>query len=179
MPCPWVLSMGASYKPVDKLTLAADARLTGWNAYKSLDVEFLDQSLEPYNQHIPKNYRNCWAVSLGAEYALTERLDLRAGMMIDTTPVNKECYNPETPGMTKIEPTVGFSFRPLKNFSIDLSLMYVAGLGYDNASVTTDDLLAKQVNATLGRPMLPETTTFKADYTVHAFNPSIGISYSF
>lgn len=179
MPCPWVLSVGVSYKPIQKLTVAADARLTGWNAYKRLDVEFLDDMLKGYNQNITKDYRNSWAVSVGAEYALTDRFDLRAGLMIDTTPVNKIHYNPETPGMTKIEPTVGLSFRPVKNFSIDLSFMYVAGLGYDGASVTTDDLLAKQINQMLNMPLLPETTTLKADYSVHAFNPAIGVSYSF
>lgn len=179
MPCPWVLSFGASFKPVSRLTLAADARLTGWNAYKTLDIEFLDEALKDYNQNITKDYRNSWAVSLGAEYALTDRLDLRAGVMIDTTPVNKEYYNPETPGMTKIEPTVGVSFRPVKNFSIDLSFMYVAGTGYKDATVTTDDLLAKQINHKMGMDILPTTTTLKADYSVRAFNPSIGVSYSF
>ncbi|WP_301197063.1 OmpP1/FadL family transporter, partial [uncultured Duncaniella sp.] len=104
MPCPWVLSLGASYKPVDRLTLAFDARLTGWHAYKSLDVEFLDEQLvqKGLNQYIPKHYKNSWCFSLGAQYALTERFDLRAGLMVDTSPVDKNYYNPETPGMTKI-----------------------------------------------------------------------------
>lgn len=86
MPAPWVLSFGAAYKPIDKLTLAFDARLTGWNAYKSLDIEFLSDQLKPYNQHLEKNYRNAWAFSLGAQYAVTSRCDLRAGVMLDTTP---------------------------------------------------------------------------------------------
>ena len=99
MPCPWVLSLGASYKPVDRLTLAFDARLTGWHAYKSLDVEFLDEQLvqKGLNQYIPKHYKNSWCFSLGAQYALTERFDLRAGLMVDTSPVDKNYYNPETP----------------------------------------------------------------------------------
>ena len=57
MPCPWVLSLGASYKPVDRLTLALDARLTGWKAYKTLDIEFLSEQLTGYNQYITKNYK--------------------------------------------------------------------------------------------------------------------------
>ena len=189
MPCPWVLGFGASYKPIDKLTLAFDAKLTGWSAYKTLDIDFLADQLAPYDQHITKNYSNAWCFSLGAKYALTERLDLRAGLMVDATPVNDSYYNPETPGMTKIEPTVGFSFRPVPAFSIDLGFMYVAGLGRDNASCEYPDMLGASMIGRLQAAGLPEQTIkdmgfsttgkFTADYTVHAFTPSIGVSYSF
>lgn len=175
MPCPYVLNFGGSYRPTSRLTLALDAQLTGWHAYRHLDIDFLAEQLTPYDQHLTKNYSNAWAVKAGAQYALTQRLDLRAGMMIDTTPVSTLHYNPETPGMTKIEPAVGFSFRPIGNLSIDVAFMYVAGLGEDNASCTYTDLLAAR-NPAL---QLPAETTFKADYSVKAFVPSIGISYSF
>lgn len=189
MPCPWVLGLGVAYRPVDRLTLAFDARLTGWNAYKSLDIEFLSEQLAAYNQHITKDYRNSWCYSLGAEYGLTERFDIRAGIMIDTTPVNDAYYNPETPGMTKIEPTVGLSFRPIPSLSVDFGFMYVAGLGKDNASCSYPDLLGGQMIKKLtdaGLPMqqieamgFSTEGRFTADYRLHAFSPSIGISYSF
>lgn len=175
MPCPWVLSLGASWRPIDKLLLALDARLTGWKAYKTLDIEFLSEQLTPFNQYITKDYRNAWAFSLGAQYSLTNRFDLRAGLMVDTTPVNSSYYNPETPGMTKIEPSVGFSFRPIPSLSIDLGVMYVAGLGEDNAKCEYTDLLAAQMPQ-LG---LPATASFEADYGVHAWIPAIGVNFSF
>lgn len=189
MPCPWVMGLGVSYKPTDRLTLAADARLTGWHAYKQLDIEFLAEQLTSYNQHIPKKYKNSWCYSLGAQYAVTDRFDARLGLMVDTSPVNKNYYNPETPGMTKIEPTVGLSFRPLPELSIDLAFMYVAGLGVDNASCEYNDLLGATMIQKLTAAGLPQqvidgfgfkpTGTFSADYKLHAFIPSIGISYSF
>lgn len=205
MPCPWVLSLGVSYKPVDRLTLALDARLTGWKAYKTLDIEFLNEQLSGYNQYITKNYSNSWCFSFGAEYAITGRMDLRAGLMVDTSPVDRNYYNPETPGMTKIEPTVGFSFRPIPSLSIDLGFMYVAGVGMDGATCEYADLLGRMMPAKLtpaiaGALMqqgVPAETAsqmaqakvasygfepsgkFKADYRLHAFIPSIGISYSF
>lgn len=171
MPCPYVFSFGASYKPIDKLIIAADAQLTGWKTYRKLDIEFPDD-LSAFNQNIAKNYKNSWAFKLGAQYQATERLDVRAGLMIDTSPVNSDHYNPETPGMTKIEPTVGISFRPIKRMSIDFAFMYIAGLGENDAKCSYDDLLLKS----MGQPYKKE---FKADYKVHAFAPSIGISYSF
>ena len=102
--------------------------------------------------------------------------------------------------MTKIEPTIGFSFRPIPRLSIDLAFMYVAGLGVDNATCEYPDLLGKtmlgkaaQIDA-LGDNATPAmkamsaaikaagfqpTGTFTADYKLHALVPSIGISYNF
>ncbi len=197
MPCPYVVGIGVSYKPVKKLTLAFDARLTGWNAYKSLSIDFLSEQLDDYDQFIEKNYGNSMSYSLGAQYALTDRFDLRLGVMVDTSPVNDKFYNPETPGMTKIEPTLGLSFRPLPSLSIDLGFMYVAGLGAKNVSCTYDDFLGARFPALVSQQLsglgfsqaqiagilapydFQARRTFTADYHVHAFIPSIGISYAF
>ena len=189
MPCPWVMGLGVSYKPVDRLTLAFDARLTGWHAYKRLDIEFLAEQLTPYNQNIAKKYKNSWCYSLGGQYAVTDRFDARLGLMVDTSPVNDKYYNPETPGMTKIEPTVGLSFRPIPSLSIDLAFMYVAGLGVYNASCEYTGLRGSTIINKLTNAGVPSsviegmgfrpTGTFTADYKLHAFIPSIGISYSF
>ncbi|MDE6495256.1 MAG: outer membrane protein transport protein [Duncaniella sp.] len=200
MPCPWVLGLGVSYKPVKPLTLAFDARLTGWNAYKQLDVEFLSEQASQYDQHIKKDYKNSWCFSLGAQYAVTNRLDARLGMMLDTTPVNDNFYNPETPGMTKIEPTAGLSFRPIPALSIDIAFMYVAGLGKNGASCEYVDMIGgkmlqtaagidalgpnaspeqQMVSATIKNMGFQPTGKFTADYRLHALIPSIGISYRF
>lgn len=202
MPCPYVFTAGVSYKPVERLTLAFDAQLNGWNAYKWLDISFAD--LEAFNQHLEKNYRNAMTYHFGVQYVTTERLDLRAGLMVDTSPCDRNFYNPETPGMTKWEPSVGLSFRPVEGLSIDLAFMYVFGSGLKNGSVTYDNLLAgtfnsgleqyragvQQFNGVLGSLGLPSYPAadiqpmearqrFSADYKVHALIPAIGISYSF
>jgi long-chain fatty acid transport protein len=172
MPCPYVFNVGISYKPIEKLVLAFDAQLTGWSTYKSLNIEFLSEQLESFNQNLTKNYKNSWTYHLGAQYALTDRTDIRAGVMLDTTPVNTTHYNPETPGMTKIEPSVGLSFRPVSNLSIDFSFLYVAGLGVDNATGSYEDFIKKSMG-------MDPTVEFTADYVTRALIPSIGVSYSF
>jgi long-chain fatty acid transport protein len=60
MPACWVWNFGVSYRPIQKLVLAFDAQLTGWNKYKSLDIDFLSEQLDAYDQHIEKNYKNSW-----------------------------------------------------------------------------------------------------------------------
>ena len=74
--------------------------------------------------------------------------------------------------MTKVEPSVGLSFRPLPSLSIDVAMLYVAGLGEKDARCPYVDLLAAQMGGNPDR-------TFEAEYKVHAFVPSIGLSFSF
>lgn len=184
MPCPYVLTFGVAYKPIPKLLVAFDAQLNGWGTYKNLDITF-DKLPDNFNQHLPKNYSNAMTYHIGAEYNLTYRLDLRAGLMIDCSPCNTSHYNPETPGMTKIEPSVGLSFRPIKGLSIDLAFMYVHGCG-ETGTGQYQDFLAPIYNGMveangLGQmlPSLPLTGEFTADYKTHALIPAIGLSYSF
>jgi long-chain fatty acid transport protein len=174
MPCPYVLNLGISYKPIEKLTLAFDAQLTGWNTYKSLDIDFIGDKLDAFDQSLTKNYKNSWTYHVGAQYAVTNRTDVRLGLMVDTSPCNTDYYNPETPGMTKLEPSVGFSFRPINGFSIDLAFLYVAGLGVDGATGQYDDFIMKRLTS-----QAEYLQNFTADYKVHALIPSIGLSYSF
>lgn len=163
MPAPWVLNFGVSYRPIEKLVIAADAQLTGWHAYQHLDIEFLSEQVKPYDQHIDKNYNNSWTFKLGAQYDLTHRFQVRAGLIVDQTPVSKQHYNPETPGETKIEPSVGLSFYPVPQLSIDASVLYVHGIK-TTGTCTYPDLL-------LGKP-----STFTAVYQVNAWAPSIGLT---
>lgn len=173
MPMPEVWKFGLAYRPLETLVIALDAQLTGWSAYKNLDIHFLDDALTAYDQHIVKDYKDSWLVSVGAQYGLTQRFDIRCGLMLDTTPVEKNHYNPETPGMTKLSPSIGFSFKPMPQLSIDASLLYVAGLGAKNRSAEYPDLLMTKLT---GQPV---NRIFTADYNVHAFNPSIGVTLSF
>lgn len=166
MPAPWVLNFGASFRPVPRLVIAADAQLTGWHAYQYLNVDFLSEQVAPYNQHIAKRYKNSWTVKMGAQYDVTNRFMVRLGLMIDQSPVNDKHYNPETPGTTKIEPSCGLSFYPVPQLSIDASLLYVEGLRKDGSCTYRDLLLNKD-------------QTFTASYKLHAWAPSVGVTMHF
>ena len=177
MPCPYVLTFGLAYNPISNLTVAFDAQLNGWSTYKTLDIAF--DGLSQFDQHLKKNYKNAWTYHIGAQYGLTNRLDLRAGLMIDTSPCNKDYYNPETPGTTKIEPSVGLSFRPIPNLSIDAAFMYIHGCKVSDATGRYDDFLAKSYPALEQYFGISPEGAFTADYKVSAIIPAIGISYSF
>ncbi|MBD5357832.1 MAG: aromatic hydrocarbon degradation protein [Bacteroides sp.] len=164
MPLPAVLGFGASWHN-DKVIVDLEGQLTFWSAYKYLDINF--EGASQFDQHLEKNYHNSWIVRGGAEWKVLPRLDLRAGLMVDFSPCDKEYYNPETPGMTKIEPTLGLTFRPIPCLGINVGAMYVAGLGEDNASYTSPNILTGQA------------TRFTADYRVHSWTASVGVSLAF
>ena len=159
------LTFGVCYKPINRLKLAFDAQMSGWSAYDELAIDFVGLDA-PFDQKIAKNYSDAWAFRFGAEFAMTNRLDLRAGFIVDTTPVDENNFNPETPGMTRYEPTIGLSFRPIKNLSVDLAFTYIAG-DARKGSIESTDFLTNQPNK------------FSAEYDLEALIPAIGLSYSF
>lgn len=163
MPMPASLGFGLSWHN-DRVTADLETQLTFWSAYKELDIAF--QGLPQFDQHLEKNYHDAWLVRAGVEWKATNRLDLRAGLMLDLSPVDKQYYNPETPGMTKLSPTVGLTFRPLPWLGINVAGMYVAGLGEDGASYTSTNILGQKI-------------PFTADYRVHSWVGSLGLSLAF
>lgn len=163
MPLPATLGFGVSWHN-SKVTTDLEAQLTFWSAYKHLDIAF--DGVPKFDQHLVKNYHDSWLVRAGVEWNLLKNLDLRAGMMVDFSPIDKKHYNPETPGMTKIEPTLGLTFRPIPCLGINVAGMYVAGLGEKNASYTQTNILG-------------QSTTFTADYGVHSWTASVGVSLNF
>lgn len=193
MPCPYVFTVGAAYHPLGNLEIAADVQLNGWASYDYLDIKFA--GLSKFDQKIKKNYRDAMTFHLGAQWGVTRKLDLRAGLMVDLSPCDTDYYNPETPAMTKIEPSIGLTFRPTKRLAIDLAFMYIKGMGVKGATGRIDQKSFAQaysaavdkynsVVTPLGLPAypkadVPETVDFKADYAVHAIVPAIGLSYSF
>jgi long-chain fatty acid transport protein len=70
--------------------------------------------------------------------------------------------------MTKLCPTLGFSFRPYPGLSVDASCMYVAGVSRTGSYPTKIDENTGEV-----------LSKFEGRYTTTAWSPSIGISYKF
>ncbi|MGL5788239.1 MAG: OmpP1/FadL family transporter [Bacteroidales bacterium] len=163
MPMPSNLNVGVSYKPTERITLAAELQFVGWAAYDSLNIKFTESALGEYNINAEKNYRNTFIYRIGAEFKTTDRLDLRVGAYYDETPVRSYLYNPETPGMNKLGLTFGFTFSPVRNLFIDGAFTYTHG--FERFGSYPDDASKDKV--------------FTGDYKVSAFTPTLGLRYSF
>lgn len=166
LPMPANLTVGTSFRPNPRLELALDLQMVDWSAYEELNVEFSENVLNGYCIRAVKNYRNSYAVRLGGQYTLTQRLDLRAGVYYDKSPIRETNYNPETPGMDKIGTSIGCSFSPMKGFKLDFSALYIVGL-------------SRNGSYTYSNPGTTDTSVFSGRYRSSAFVPSLGMSYQF
>lgn len=162
LPLPSNFNVGLTYKPNDRWLVSGEVQFVGWGAYKTLNVQFSQEVLGGYNIEAPKEYKNTRIYRLGGQFAATNRLDIRLGAYYDETPVRTDYLNPETPSMNKLGLSTGFSFRPLENLSVDMAFTYITGFGRDGSY--TDKLSGDKL---------------EGHYDVHAFMPSLGISYAF
>ncbi len=162
LPLPANLNTGISFRPTEKLLLAFDWQMVFWGVYKELviDIDNLGQQVSQ------KKYHNTDAYRFGAQYTIIDQLDLRLGVYYDETPVDDDYLTPESPSTNKLGSTIGFSFRPIPNFSVDASFLYSKGSGGFGRKSTSGSNAEKD-DGLDGR------------YSVTALVPSVGVSFNF
>ncbi len=166
LPLPSNLSFGVSYRPSERWEVAFDLQYVGWQAYDSLNVVFTPNVLNGYTIKAEKNYKNTLITRVGAQFKTTERLDIRAGVYFDQSPIRSNNFNPETPGMNKLGTSLGLSFAPLKRLQIDLAFLYIHGIG------RTGSYRLKNMITNVNE-------TFEGKYSSNAFTASLGVAYRF
>lgn len=158
IPLASLTSLGLTYKATEKLDVALDVNYTGWDAYKSLDFTFEKNTSSLQNSQNPRNYKNAWAVRIGGQYKLAEKLTVRTGAYYDLTPVDLSNYSPETPDANKLGLSAGFSYRPTERFGIDGAFLFIDG------------------QSTVGNYA---PGNFKGTYKTLAYIPALAVSYNF
>jgi len=118
---PSTLSVGLAYQFNDKLMVALDFNLTGWAVYDSLNFEFPDHP--DLDSRSGRNYKNAIAARLGGQYKITKKLDFRAGIAFDESPVRDGYLSPELPDANKSILTFGAGYQITESLSADLSFM--------------------------------------------------------
>ena len=167
LPLPSNTTLGVSYRPTDRWEMSLDLQYVGWNAYDSLNVYFNEEELGINPIKANKDYKNTIIARIGAQYKATDRLDVRAGLYFDQSPIRKNNYNPETPGMNKIGMSAGLSFEPYQNLQFDFAFLYIQGIGRDGSYTYNNIVIPTQID------------TFSGHYKSNAFTASLGISYKF
>lgn len=166
LPLPSNTTLGVSYRPTDRWLLGLDLQYVGWKAYDALNVVFTENVLNGYSIYAKKDYKNTMIYRVGAEYKTTERLDLRAGLYYDQSPIRSNNYNPETPGMNKLGMSAGLSFEPYKNFQIDFAFLYIQGFSRDGSYTFQNAITQKE-------------EVFSGRYKSTAVTASLGLAYKF
>ncbi len=119
---PSVFSAGLGYKVSEKTKVNLDFNFTGWSVYDSLKFEFTDNPT--LNNSEAKKYKSVIAIRLGAEYKYTRKLDLRAGIAYDQSPVKDGYLSPELPDANKFILAGGFTYRVKRHLYFEGSIMF-------------------------------------------------------
>ncbi|MBE9480760.1 MAG: outer membrane protein transport protein [Bacteroidetes bacterium] len=157
LPMPANLDFGLAFNVNEKLTLAAEVNWVMWSTYDSLIFTF-KESGDLLNTANPREYKDSWIIRIGGQYKLNDKLTFRAGGYYDPTPTNEKYFNPETISLNTTGLTLGLSYQPIENLSIDLSYLHLFGQEAEKAY---------------------EPDNFSGKYKTQVSIPGIGISYSF
>ena len=158
LPLPANLTLGLGWSPSEKLTLGFDFQYVFWSVYQSLDFDFGTNTDALQDSENPRNFSNSAVYRIGGEYHLNEKIDLRAGVYYDQTPIPEDYLTPETPGTNKTGMSVGASWYITDKLSLDVSFLYIHGQKREDGYKEAD---------------------FYGTYYTNAIIPGFGLNYSF
>ncbi|XXF77711.1 porin [Myxococcaceae bacterium GXIMD 01537] len=118
---PGSVSAGLSYKPMERLTVAVEANWVQWSSFKEFAINFENPEL---NNPLPKRWKDTWNYRIGAEYGVTEALNVRAGFAYDPAPTPAWTLTPDLPDANRTKVSVGVGYA-LGGLRADLGYQYV------------------------------------------------------
>lgn len=126
LPLPAVLTIAFGYRATERLRFAADANRTFWGTYESLEFRFATHTDAVQDISDPRRYNDVWSYRLGAEFDVHEKLQLRAGVLYDMTPVDEGYMTPETPDVDRLGFTAGFGWNIASDILLNTSIVVIA-----------------------------------------------------
>ncbi|WP_266171011.1 OmpP1/FadL family transporter [Dyella subtropica] len=126
----------------EKFGLGMDVSWTKWDVLKQLVVKY-DNPAQPQTVE-PFNWRNTWYIAVGGDYYLNDKITLRGGLAIDTTPTRASNRDPRVPDSTRQTASVGIGYKASEHFEINASYAHIfVNSAHLNGSVSpTGDVLS-------------------------------------
>ncbi len=122
------VSFGVAVKPMDKLTLEGDVIWTRWSTYQELRIDYKSRlvAISAASDHSAsvKNWHDTFRYQLGAEYALNDTVDLRAGYIFDQSPISADHADYMLPTADRDLYSTGVGLH-WDNWTVDLSYIYL------------------------------------------------------
>ncbi|WP_291321592.1 outer membrane protein transport protein [Desulfonatronospira sp.] len=120
--------LGIMFRPMERLTLEANAIYTLWSTYDELRIDY-GSPLNPMDPSTDttvtdKKWRDVWRFQFGVEYDLNDLLDLRLGYVFDQIPDRDSYADYMTPTNHRniLNTGIGFSWEKA---SLDFSYSYL------------------------------------------------------
>lgn len=119
---PATAALGLRFETSDRLSLLASARLMFWSSFDVVTLTFNDGATPA--EVLTQDWKDSWLLSVGGEYAASEKTTLRAGFMFDESPVNAEFASPRIPDGDRYWLAAGFTQNLGDKLSADIGLAY-------------------------------------------------------
>ncbi|OOG28765.1 aromatic hydrocarbon degradation protein [Thioalkalivibrio denitrificans] len=118
---PDIVSIGLSHRFSDRWTGLAQYTWFNWSNFDEIRIKRPGEQ----DQVIEQNYRNTWALALGAEYLLNERWTLRSGIQYDVTPTRDDYRSTRTPDGNRTWYSVGAGYQRDSRLGFDFAYTYI------------------------------------------------------
>ena len=123
---PALFGVGASYKAMDNLMLAADIKRINWGSVmQSFKMTFTDPNLGDLSVALPQEWKNQTVISLGGAYQVNDAFTVRAGFNHASNPVPDTYLNYLFPAIVTNHLTLGLGYDIDKASDVNFSLAYV------------------------------------------------------
>jgi long-chain fatty acid transport protein len=109
LPFPEIASLGVAFSPNETWDLEFDVIHTGWDRFKSLDVEFATTPAANFSR--VQNWEDSKSYRFGVNHNATENWDVRFGAVYDENPQPVESVSPLLPDSDRIGGSFGVGFH--------------------------------------------------------------------
>lgn len=123
------ITFGIAIKPLKHFTLTADYQYVGWDSYDKLEVSFAEynnsDSGELFKNSSDRNYDNSFIARVGAQYKYDKKIDVYAGFLYDSNPVDDRYLDPTLPDADRIGLSGGFAYKINDKFTAEASYLFL------------------------------------------------------
>jgi long-chain fatty acid transport protein len=114
---------GVAYRGIQRLVLEADLHFEGWSSYQEQRITLAQPVAGVTSVVTPKNWKDSYFYSAGADYRLNESVSLLGGYLYSQNPIPKETFEPAIPDSNLQVVSVGTELR-YKKLVVGLSYGY-------------------------------------------------------
>ncbi|MCG5496443.1 OmpP1/FadL family transporter [Ectothiorhodospira variabilis] len=119
---PDMVALGLRQEVNDRWTLMAQYKWFKWSNFDEIRVRF---DSDRRDNVVEQNYKDSWALSVGAEYQLDDRWTLRGGLQYDRTPTQDGYRTTRTPDGDRTWYSFGASYEQGPNWGFDVAYTYI------------------------------------------------------
>jgi long-chain fatty acid transport protein len=119
---PAIATIGLRTMVTDRLVLLGDFDWYNWSTFEEVRIRFADGRPDGVR---PANYRDAFAVAVGAEYPIASNWITRGGLRYDTTPTVDAFRDTTVPDAERLWLGLGATFQMSNAMNLDLAFNHV------------------------------------------------------